>query len=87
MGNVDYRLELPATERPFSDTGLFRWYAFPCGTALVRHGISWSLLETVSDPDLEGADQYFQGGREHVIDQATRDSLVAAGFGEYVSGV
>lgn len=82
---MEYHLTLPATDRAFSDTGLFRWHTFGVGMALVREGSSWSLMETVTDADLAGAAQYFQGGRDHVVDQETRDSLVAAGYGAYLT--
>lgn len=80
-----YHLNVPASERAMESHGLFRWFKFPVGNALVRRGTSWSVLPAVSDSDVEGADQVFLGGRNHLIDQATRDSLVAAGFGAYVS--
>lgn len=75
------------TERAFAGHGLFKWFRFPVGNALVKRDGMWSFLPAVSDYDLVGADRYFQGGRDHVIDQATRDELVAAGLGSYITGV
>lgn len=82
---TNYRLNVPTSERPFDRHGLFRWFKFEVGNALVRRGSAWAVLTAVSDSDIASADQYFQGGRDHVIDQSTRDSLVAAGLGSYVS--
>lgn len=83
---TSYRLNLPATDRAFDSHGLFRWFKFPVGNAIVRRGTSWAFHPAISDSDVAGADQYFLGGHDHIIDQATRDSLVAAGFGAFVSG-
>lgn len=64
---------------------LWRYYDIDVGLSLVKVDGTWMAARLSSYPDLSVLQNYFQGGHVHTIDQATRDELVAAGFGAYIT--
>lgn len=57
------------------------------GVSLLINGSTVTENRTPSQDDLAAADQYFLGGHEYVVDQATADILIAAGYSEYLTVV
>lgn len=55
------------------------------GVSLLITGSTVTEARTPSQDDLAAADQYFLGGHEYTIDEATKNILVAAGYSEYIS--
>jgi hypothetical protein len=85
---ADYLLVPPTVlENSWSPSRLFMRYQIPRGITLVRREDN-SIYESryPALTELEEAAEYWLGGHEYVIDQATRDLLVAAGYGEYITG-
>lgn len=55
------------------------------GITLIINGSTVTESRYPYQDDLEAADQYFLGGHEYTVDQATADILIAAGYGEYLT--
>lgn len=55
------------------------------GVSLLINGSTVTENRTPSQDDLAAADQYFLGGHEYTVDQATADILIAAGYSEYLT--
>jgi hypothetical protein len=55
------------------------------GVSLLINGSTVTENRTPSQDDLAAADQYFLGGHEYVVDQATADILIAAGYSDYLT--
>lgn len=55
------------------------------GISLLINGSTVTESRTPSQDDLASADQYFLGGHNYEVDQATADILIAAGYGAYLT--
>lgn len=55
------------------------------GVTLLINGTTVTESRTPYQDDLAAADQYFLGGHNYVVDQATANILIAAGYGEYLT--
>jgi len=78
---ADYQLITPwQAETWLPDGDLNTPYA-----SLLINGSTVTENRTPSQDDLAAADQYFLGGHEYTVDQATADILIAAGYSDYLS--
>lgn len=55
------------------------------GVTLIINGSTVTETRYPYQDDLAAADQYFLGGHEYTVDQATADILIAAGYGDYLT--
>lgn len=55
------------------------------GITLIINGSTVTEARTPYQDDLADADQYFLGGHEYTVDQATADILIAAGYSDYLT--
>lgn len=55
------------------------------GISLLINGSTVTESRTPSQDDLAAADQYFLGGHNYEVDQATADILIAAGYSQYLT--
>lgn len=67
----------------YGDRGLWRFFTFAEGLAIVKTNGAWSLESVVLVDD---AEEFYFGGMTHVISDATADELTNAGFGAYITG-
>lgn len=64
---------------------LYRYYTFYQGVSLVKKAGIWSTIQGIALEDIiHTYENYFLGGHEYEIDQATADELTAQGFGQYI---
>lgn len=79
---------MPTLHPPSANTGtyghrgLWRFYTFPEGLALVKIDGTWTIENCVN---VDIADEFYLGGYEHMISDAKAAELFAAGFGEYIT--
>lgn len=59
------------------------WYFFqqPRGITVVRSGSSYATVRYMTESDLSLYDEYWLGGRDHTVDEATKTALIAGGIG------
>lgn len=57
------------------------------GVTLLINGSTVTEERTPYQDDLAAADQYFLGGHEYTVDQATADILIAAGYSDYLTEI
>lgn len=62
---------------------LWRFYSFPKGLAIVLRDGVWSTEATVVVDDVQ---EYYLGGHIHDISDDKAAELIAAGFGDYITG-
>lgn len=55
------------------------------GVTLIINGSTVTETRYPYQDDLAEADQYFLGGHQYVVDQATADILIAAGYSDYLT--
>lgn len=82
-----YLLVPPTVDQVQAGTDRFTArYLLPQGITLILRG-DGSVIERVypAQDELNAATDYWLGGHRHTISQATRDLLVAAGYGSRIS--
>lgn len=59
------------------------WYFFqqPRGITIVRQGSTYSQVRYQMEQTLQSYDEYWLGGRDHTVDEATKAALIAGGVG------
>lgn len=66
---------------------LFSRLSVDVSLSILKVGLSYRQVEDPNPIDITEADEFYLGGHTYTIDQATRDSLVAAGYGAYITRV
>ncbi len=80
-----YVLRTPTQEIAYTDHILLSRYPVLVGISLL---ITGGVATQVSDPsqdEVDAADYYFGGGRDHILTDAEYAVVNAAGYGSYVS--
>lgn len=60
------------------------WYFFqqPRGITIVRNGSTYAQVRYMMEQDLQNNyDEYWLGGRNHTVTEATKAALIAGGIG------
>lgn len=79
-----FRLILPTGTAVFTRDRLWRRFPIPTGITMLVTSGTVTLKESVSDLELEAADNYYLGGYRHQIAPAERNTIVAAGYGDLI---
>lgn len=72
-------------ETPAGDNILFERYKINRGISVLRLNGVYSSFRYPSQAQTLAAEEYYQGGTTTLINQTTRDALVAQGYGAYIT--
>ena len=72
-------------ETPAGDNILFERYKIARGISVLRLNGVYSSYRYPSQTQTLAAQEYYMGGTTTLIDQETRDALVAQGYGAYIT--
>jgi hypothetical protein len=79
---TDYIFRTPIVrEGPAGRHRLFYFYKLDRGISIVKSGATYSQVRYLVDEDLTSYDIVYLGGRDHVVDEATKAELIAGGVG------
>ena len=79
---TEYIFKTPTVrEGPAGGGRLFHFYKLDKGITVVKSGGTYSLVRYLLDEDLVDYDVVYLGGRNHVVDEATKAELIAGGIG------
>ena len=59
----------------------------PRSETFLVNGTTVTVVRNPSQDDLAAAESYYQGGSEYIIDDATAQIFIDAGYGEYVTQI
>lgn len=84
---AQYLLTPPTVEEgPVAWKNLLNRYRLTRGISIIqRLDLTFYTARYPSQQELSEALQYWLGGHEYILDQATRDALVAGGFAAYIT--
>lgn len=83
---ANYRFTTPTVpETPLGQGPLFSRYELDRGISVLRKNGIYSSYRYPSLNEVLDAEEVYLGGRIHIIDEATKDRLTAAGYGEYIT--
>lgn len=67
-------------EGPIGGHRLFHFYKLNRGLTVVRSGSTYSTGRWFTEDELADYDEYWIGGHEYEVTQATKDGLIAGGI-------
>lgn len=67
-------------EGPTGHHRLFYFYKLRQGLTVYRNGSTYALGRFFTQDQLDSFDEYWVGGHEHPVTQATKDGLIASGL-------
>lgn len=80
-----YRFTTPTEpETPMGQGPLFSRYELDRGISVLRKNGTYSSYRYPSLNEVLEADEVYLGGRIYDIDEATKNRLTAAGYGDYI---
>lgn len=80
MANYIFRTPV-VYEGPIGKHRLFYFFQQPRGITIVRSGSTYSQVRYQMEQDLiNNYDQYWLGGYNHTVDEATKAALIAGGI-------
>ncbi len=82
---MTYVLRTPTQEIAYTDHILLSRYPVLVGISLLITGGTATETSDPSQDEIDAADYYFGGGRDHILSDAEYAVVVAAGYGDYVS--
>lgn len=59
----------------------------PRGQTFLVNGTTVTVVRNPSQDDLAAADSFYQGGAEYIIDDATAQIFIDAGYSEYLTQI
>ena len=81
-----YRLVGPTVkETPMAWNRLHMRYGIHRGITIMKVNGVYSTYRYPSQTEVLEAEEVYMGGHEYFIDEATKDALTAAGFGDYIT--
>jgi hypothetical protein len=81
-----YKFTTPTTpETPLGQGPLFSRYELDRGISVLRKNGVYSSYRYPSLEETLNAEEVYLGGRIYIIDEAKKDSLTAAGYGDYIT--
>lgn len=80
MANYIFRTP-KVKERPAGVGRLFSFYGLDKGITIVKSGGVYSQTRYLLDSDLATYQEVYLGGRDHIVDDATRSALIAGSVG------
>ena len=79
---TQYIFTTPVVEEgPIGRHRLFYFYKMDKGVSVAKSGGTYSKLRYPLDEDISTYDEFYLGGREHIVDAATKAALIACGLG------
>jgi hypothetical protein len=79
---TDYIFKTPiAEEAPIGKHRLFYFRKANKGISVVKQSGVYKQYRFPLDPSVESYEEFYQGGRNHTVTEATKTALIAAGIG------
>ena len=79
---ADYLFTTPVVEEaPAVGHRLFQFFKQNKALTVVREGSTYALGRWFTQDQLDAYDEYWLGGHEHIVSEATKDALIASGLG------
>jgi hypothetical protein len=60
---------------------LFQFFRLKRGVSIAKYNGSYSQQRWTSQDDIDTFDEYYHGGHEHSVSEATKAALIAGGVG------
>jgi hypothetical protein len=79
---ADYVFKTPTVrEGPAGRHRLFYFYKLDRGISIAKSGGTYSQVRYPLDEDIADYQEFYRGGYNHIVDDATRAALIAGGVG------
>lgn len=79
---ADYVFKTPTVrEGPAGRHRLFYFYKLDRGISIGKSGATYSQVRYPLDEDIADYDEFYRGGYNHIVNDATRAALIAGGVG------
>ncbi len=79
---ADYKFTTPVVEEsPIGKHRLFYFYKLDKGVSIAKSGATYSQVRYVVDEDVADYDEFYRGGYNHIVNDATKAALIAGGVG------
>ena len=79
---TDYIFKTPiAEEAPIGKHRLFYFRKGNKGISVVKQSGAYKQYRFPLDPSVESYEEFYQGGRNHTVSEATKTALIAANIG------
>jgi hypothetical protein len=79
---ADYVFKTPTVrEGPAGGARLFYFYKLDRGISIAKSGATYSQVRYVVDEDVADYDEFYRGGYNHIVNDATKAALIAGGVG------
>ncbi len=79
---ADYIFKTPTVrEGPAGRHRLFYFYKLDRGISIAKSGGTYSQVRYVVDEDVADYQEFYRGGYNHTVNEATRAALIAGGVG------
>ena len=79
---TEYVFKTPTVrEGPAGKHRLFYFYKLDKGISIAKSGGTYSRVRYVVDSDIADYDEFYSGGCNHVVNEATKTALIAGGVG------
>lgn len=79
---ADYVFKTPVIEEaPIGKHRLFYFYKLDKGISIGKSGATYSQVRYPLDEDIADYDEFYRGGYNHIVNDATRAALIAGGVG------
>ena len=79
---ANYIFTTPVVEEaPIGRHRLFYFYKLNKGVSIAKSGATYSKVRFPLDEDMATYDEFYLGGHEHIVDDATKAALISSGLG------
>lgn len=79
---AEYIFKTPIVrEGPAGLTRLFHFYKLNKAVSIAKSGETYSRVRYILDEDIADYDEFYYGGHNHVVSEATKAALIAGGVG------
>ena len=79
---TDYVFKTPTVrEGPAGLSRLFYFYKLDVGISIAKSGSTYSRVRYLLDEDISDYDEFYRGGYNYTVDEATKTALIAGGVG------
>jgi hypothetical protein len=68
-------------EGPAGLSRLFYFYKLNVGISIAKSGSTYSRVRYILDSDIASYDEFYYGGHNHIVSEATKAALIAGGVG------
>jgi hypothetical protein len=77
-----YLFKTPNVEEgPAGGHRLFHFYKLNRGISIAKSGATYSQVRYPVDEDIADYDEFYRGGYNHIVNDATKAALIAGGVG------